>query len=204
MKKLIFTGERSLKSLLIVAGLLALTACSSPQVRFHTLMQAPGQPSDQQTQVQGQADISVTSVTVPAQVDRSELVIRKDDSELLILSSDWWSASLGEEIRSALVAGFGPGGTDAPRVGLRLQITRFDSVPGGHAWLDARYRVTAEDSDGNRQLSCSARLQTAASAVDGRTVEALVIAQQENLRLLNEHITTAASRLVAGRGCPAG
>ena len=202
MKQSICPGLVPMKTLLMLTAVLALAACTSPQVRFHTLMQAPGQQPAQQTQAHGQADISVTSVTVPAQVDRSEMVIRKDDSELLVLSSDWWSASLSEEIRSALVAGFGPGRTDAPRVGLRLQITRFDSVPGEQAWLEARYRVTAEDGDGNRQLSCSARLRTAASAGNGETVGALVMAQQENLRLLSEQIMAAASGLSAGRGCP--
>ncbi len=198
MKQSIFNAMMALKNLLIVAGLLALAACTSPQVRFHTLMQPPAQ----QIQGYGQADISVTSVSVPAQVDRSELVIRKADSELLVLSSDWWSASLGEEIRSALVAGFGPGATDAPQVGLRLQITRFDSVAGEQAWLEARYRVTAMDDEGKRPLTCSARLRTAAAAADGETVDTLVLAQQENLRLLSEHIMQAASGLVAGHGCP--
>lgn len=204
MKQSIFTGMMALKNPLVLTGLLALAACASPQVRFHTLMQAPGNQPAQQMPGRGQADISVTSVTVPAQVDRSELVIRKDDSELLVLSSDWWSASLGEEIRSALVARFGPGGTDAPRVGLRLQITRFDAVPGEQAWLEARYRVTAREGEGKkRQLSCSARLRTAASVGDGGTVDALVRAQQRNLRLLGDHIMTAASGLAAGLGCPA-
>lgn len=203
MKQSTCPGMVPMKTLLMLAGVLVLAACTSPQVRFHTLMAPPGQHPAQQTRAPGQADISVTSVTVPAQVDRSELVIRKDDSELLVLSSDWWSASLGEEIRSALVAGFGPGRTDAPRVGLRLQITRFDSVPGEQAWLEARYRVTAEDGDGNRQLSCSARLRTAASAGDGETVDALVMAQQENLRLLSAQIMAAAGALATGQGCPA-
>lgn len=204
MKQSILPGMMSLQGLLVVVGLLVLGACTSPQVRFHTLMQAPGDQSAQKMPAHGQADISVTSVTVPAQVNRSELVIRKDDSELLVLSSDWWGASLGEEIRSALVAGFGPGRTDAPRVALRLQITRFDSVPGERAWLEARYRVTEQGGDGNRQLSCSARLRTVVAAGDEGTIGALVMAQQENLRLLSEQIMAAASGLAAGRGCPAG
>lgn len=192
----------ALKTLLVLAGVLAFTACTSPQVRFHTLMPAPGQHPGKPLEADVQADISVTSVTVPAQVERNELVLRKDASELVVLSSDWWSASLSEEIRSTLVAGFGPGGTDAPRVGLRLQITRFDSVPGEQAWLEARYRVTAQDGGDNSQLSCSAQLRTAASADNGDTVSALVMAQQENLRLLSEQIMTAASGLATGRGCP--
>ncbi len=195
---------------LLLAGAMTLTACTSPQVRFHTLMPAPGQqPAQQptrqpiqQTEAAGQADISVTSVSVPAQVERSELVLRKGISELVVLSSDWWSASLSEEIRSALVAGFGPGATEAPRVGLRLQITRFDSVPGRHAWLEARYRVTAQDGEGDRRLSCSARLRTAVSDAGDSPVDGLVLAQQENLRLLIEHIMMAASGLAVERGCP--
>lgn len=188
----------SLTSLLVLAGVLTLAACASPQVRFHTLTPAPGQ----QTEADGDADISVTSVTVPAQVDRPELVVRKGASQLVVLSSDWWGASLAEELRSALVAGFGPGRTEAPRVDLRLQVTRFDSVPGEQAWLEARYRVTAQDGEVRPQLSCSARLRTAVADTEGGSVKALVEAQQENLRLLIEHIMTAASGLATERGCP--
>ena len=188
----------SLVSLLAVLAVLTLTGCASPQVRFHTLMPAPGQ----QPVADGQADISVTSVTVPAQVDRSELVVRKDASELVVLSSDWWGASLSEEIRSALIAGFGPGGTAAPRVELRLQVTRFDSVAGQAAWLEARYWVTARKGEGDRRLSCSVRLRTAASASDGGAVESLVLAQQDNLRTLATQIMAAASGLATGQGCP--
>ena len=203
MKQWNFAGLMPLQSLLVLMGLLALGACTSPQVRFYTLMQVPVEQPAHRTPARDQADIRVTSVTVPAPVDRNELVIRENDGELLVLASDWWGASLSEEIRSALVASLGFGGTDAPRVGLRLQITRFDSVPGEQAWLEARYRVTAQGGDGNRQLSCSVRLQTAASAGDGETVVALVMAQQENLRLLSKHIRSAAGGLAAGRGCPA-
>lgn len=202
MKQSICRIRMSLKRLLVVAGAVTLAACTSPQVRFHTLMPAPGQQPSQQMEVEGQADISVTRVSVPAQVERSELVMRKGVSELVVLSSDWWSASLGEEVRSALVAGFGPGATEAPRVGLRLQITRFDSVPGKHAWLEARYRVTAQDGEGDHQLSCSARLRTAVSDAGNDPVDALVLAQQENLRMLINRIMRAASGLAAGRGCP--
>lgn len=198
MKQIKGRPLNSAKFLLILAVILALAACASPQVRFHTLMPAPGQAPE----MGDGADISITSVTVPAQVDRSELVVRKDASELVVLSSDWWGAPLGEEIRSALVASFGPGGTKAPRVELRLQVTRFDSVPDGQAWLEARYRVTALEGEDNRQLSCSTRLQAPASAAEGGTVDALVLAQQENIRALASQIMTAASGLAAGRSCP--
>lgn len=188
----------SLKKLLVLASVLTLAACASPQVRFHTLMPAP----EPQAESDRSANISVTSVTVPAQVDRTELVVRKKASELVVLSSDWWGASLGEELRSALVAGFGPGGTEAPRVELQLQIIRFDFVPGEQAWLEARYRVTALDGEDNRRLSCSARLRTAVSDAEGQMVSSLVLAQQENLQELIGQILTAASGLAAGRACP--
>ncbi|MDY6798889.1 MAG: PqiC family protein [Pseudomonadota bacterium] len=188
----------SLITMLALAGTLMLTACASPQIRFHTLMPAPG-PSKE---INADAHISVNRVTVPAQVNRSELVVRKNAGELMVLASDWWGAGLPEELRSSLAAGFGPGGTETPRVGLRLQVTRFDFVPGEEAWLEARYRVTALDGDNKRRLSCSVSLRTAVPEDAGDQLEALVLAQQENLRRLIRHITKAASSLATEQECP--
>lgn len=190
--------RQSLTTMLALAGALMLTACASPQVRFHTLMPAPG-PSQG---ISADAHISVDRVTVPAQVNRSELVVRKNASELMVLASDWWSAGLPEELRSSLVAGFGPGGADTPRVGLRLQVTRFDFVPGEEAWLEARYRVAALEEDNKLRLSCSVRLRTAVAEDAGDQLEALVLAQQENLRRLIRHITKTASGLTTEQECP--
>ncbi|WP_404365674.1 membrane integrity-associated transporter subunit PqiC [Marinobacter sp.] len=189
----------SARVLLVLTAVLALGACSSPQVRFHTLMPQPGQQMEDESAV----DLVISSVMVPAQVDRSELVVRKDASGLVVLSSDWWGASLAEELRSALVAGFGPGGQEAPRVNLRLQVTRFDSVPGKHAWLEARYQLTGSGNNGKQQLSCSARLRTGVSGEQSQVVEALVLAQQENVRMLAAQILAAARGLGSGQGCPA-
>lgn len=173
-------------------GLVAfLGGCASPDVRFHTLMPPPGQDL---RQGDGPGAVEVEPVLVPAPMDRSELVVRQGDTGLVVLSSDWWGATLAEEIRSALVARLaaaGAGGGQPLRLSVR--VTRFDTVAGEGAWLSARYRL---ESGGAAPLRCSAELHTLA---DGG-VETLVAAQQANVAALADQILTPAR---SGQGrCP--
>jgi uncharacterized lipoprotein YmbA len=174
--------------------LLTISACSSQPVRFHTLMQPPGKSIT----AQNQAEIRIDNVLVPAAVDRSELVVRQGPTDLVVLSSDWWGASLSEEIRSALTARFATAAGNSSVVSARIQVTRFDVIAGEGAWLESRYRLTGAGPEGRDTLQCASRLH---SDADSR-VTSLVKAQQENLEILATEMLAAAVNLTEGKSCP--
>lgn len=164
----------------ILCLLILLGGCAGPTVQFHTLMPAPGERLERPSEA---GSMQVEQVLVPAFVDRSELVVRQGDTGLVVLSSDWWGATLPEEIRSALMArlALGPGLEDPVRVSVR--VTRLDAVVGEGAWLSARYLL----SNGEQRLRCTARLHTSA----GEGVESLVAALQTTVARLAGEIVTA-------------
>ncbi|WP_166256867.1 PqiC family protein [Marinobacter salicampi] len=188
----------SFRALMVFMLLASLGACTSPQVRFHTLVPlAEGEITNSEKIPADVSSLRLESVTVPPQVDRSEVVLRTDDSSLAIMGSDWWGASLSEEIRSALetrFARFKAGNSETP-VRVRVEIIRFDLVSNQYALLEARYQVLRQ---GDGQLTC----KVVASAQAGHEINSLVIAQQSNLALLARHAMAASRALTEGGGCP--
>ena len=94
---------------LLIAGLLPLfCGCSSAPLHYHTLV--PSQPGQRAS-----ANIRIERVSLPPQVDRSQLVIRQGSSGLVILETEWWGANLTDEFQSALQDQLGaPAGGTAP------------------------------------------------------------------------------------------
>ncbi|BBP83112.1 lipoprotein [Pseudomonas sp. Pc102] len=164
--------------LVLSAALLLLAACRSDPINFHTLtpLQAgDGRPAG--------ADIQIEGISVPPQVDRPQIVIRQGDSGLVILETEWWGASLVDELSSALENQLA--NSSLPRrASVRLDVQRFDSVPGRYALLDVRWRLRPTDAGDKALLSCRSTLQTPA----GPSIDALVIAHQKNIERLAEAI----------------
>jgi len=174
----------------LLVALVALGACRSDPIQFHTLTPAQPAPSSHVAA----DEILIESVSVPPQVDRPQLVIRQGDSSLAILETQWWGATLVDELRSALIDQLS--NTRAARkLSLRVDVQRFDSVPGQYALLDAKWRLRARES--NTQLTCRSTLQTAA----GSSINDVVIAQQANVKRLVALISQAATS--ASVACPA-
>lgn len=172
--------------MLLLAGLFPMMwGCSSAPIHYHTLVPAqPGGPASGQ--------VKVERVSMPPQVDRSQLVIRQGGSGLAILETEWWGANLVDEFRNALEDQLGAPGSGAAL--LRVDVQRFDSVPGQYALLDARWRLQRRGSD--KPLVCRSSLQTPA----GPSVEALVVAQLTNLRKFAEQVAQANAG--GGTRCP--
>ena len=162
-----------------------LAACRSDPIHYHTLI--PQQPAPASS-----VDIQLEQVSVPPQVDRPQVVIRQGNSGLAILETEWWGASLADELRNALVNQF-VSSTAQPRQGLRVEVQRFDSVPGQYALFDARWRLRA----GNAVLNCRSVIQTPA----GTSIDDLVLAHQQNLKRFTELVSQAASG--GASHCPA-
>ncbi|MHC8372106.1 PqiC family protein [Pseudomonas sp. MDT1-85] len=174
----------------LVTALLLLTACRSDPIQFHTL--TPTQLSG----ASGGAEIQIEGITVPPQVDRPQIVIRQGNSGLAILETEWWAASLVDELRSALVDQLVNSNLQH-RVSLRLDVQRFDSIPGQYALIDVKWRLRSLGNADAAQVTCRSTLQTAS----GPSIDDLVAAHQNNVKRLAATISQAATG--ASRGCPA-
>ncbi|MDI3357998.1 PqiC family protein [Pseudomonas sp. UYIF39] len=176
----------------LVTALLLLTACRSEPIQFHTL--TPAQPSGNSRT--SAADIQIEGLSVPPQVDRPQIVIRQGNSGLAILETEWWGASLSDELRSALVDQL-VNSNPQRKVSVRLDVQRFDSIPGQYALIDVKWRLRHFGESDNALITCRSTLQTPS----GPSIDELVTAQQNNVKRLAALINQAASG--TSRGCPA-
>ncbi len=164
--------------------LIWLGGCSSTPNNYHTLV--PAQP------VQGGSQhVLVSRVSLPPQVDRPQLVVRQGSSGLAILETEWWGANLVDEFRSALQDMLG-GPVSGPSTVLRVEVQRFDSVPGQYASLDTLWRLKRP---GEPAITCRTSVQTVAD----NSINNLVNAHQANLRKLANAVRATAA---PGRPCP--
>ncbi|WP_371260980.1 membrane integrity-associated transporter subunit PqiC [Pseudomonas sp. P97.38] len=174
------TGARLMPLKLIgLAIALLLVACRSDPIHYHTL--SPAQPAGPS---RSNVDIQVEQVSVPPQVDRTQMVIRQGNSALAILETEWWGASLADELHSSLDEQLNNPGA-AKRL-LRVDVKRFDSIPGRYARMDVQWRLRGTQSP---TLTCRSSLQTPA----GGSIDALVSAHQNNVRQLVGLVEQAAT-----------
>ncbi len=136
----------------LLTGLLLLTACRSEPIQFHTL--TPVQRSNASLTAGG--EIRIESITVPPQVDRPQIVIRQGDSGVAILETQWWAASLVDELRSALVDQLA---SSRKNLAVRIEVQRFDSTPGQYALLDVKWRLRQTGTDERTPLTCRTVVQ---------------------------------------------
>jgi hypothetical protein len=183
---------------------LLLAACgTAPPPRFHTLMPAvhrAGPPP-------GGLGLAwqMAPVTVPAQVDQPQWVVRRADDTLAVLEQERWIAPLQDELRGALVehlsAQLGPPGARAAP-GHRdwrvvLDVRRFDTTPA-RSLMVAEWALQAAAGE-TAALRCSSRVEQTALAGD---IAALAAAHRLALAQLAGHIGQAL-RDVDGSGAAA-
>ncbi|WP_233983133.1 PqiC family protein [Pectobacterium versatile] len=188
-----------------------LSACSSTQVRYHTLL-APASPVATLSPMANTTHaalffIDVLPVGVPAQIDTSQLVIRQGDSGAVVLDNDRWLSPLSEEIRTALSADLTQRlntqdvsdlvrSADTPVVRIHLQVRRFDSWPSQSVTFDADWSLSAVGKEDERaRLIC--RSQFTEQAAGGDT--AMLHAQQQVITRLAEQIAATATRWMPDR-----
>ncbi|TCV66464.1 membrane integrity-associated transporter subunit PqiC [Pseudomonas fluorescens] len=170
----------------LVAVTLLLGACRSDPIHYHTL--SPAQPTGPS---RSGVDIQIEQVSVPPQVDRTQMVIRQGNSGLAILETEWWGASLADELHSSLDEQLNNPG--APKSSLRVDVQRFDSIPGRYARMDVQWRLRNLGGD-TRLLTCRSSLQTPA----GASIDELVTAHQQNVQQFVGLVEQAAVR----KACP--
>ncbi|MFJ2709299.1 membrane integrity-associated transporter subunit PqiC [Pseudomonas sp. NPDC087346] len=165
----------------VLAACLLLGACRSDPISFHTLtpVQLPNTRAGTQ--------IPIEAITVPPQVDRPQIVIRQGNSGLAILETQWWGASLADELRSALTDQLSNAGGRG-NVSVRLDVQRFDSIPGQYGLIDVKWRLRPVGATDSGLLTCRSTLQTPS----GPSIDDLVSAQQNNVKRLAALISQAA------------
>lgn len=148
-----------------------LAACSAvAPVRFHTLLPA-ARSAGPLPDSNGLA-WQLPPVTIPAQVDQPQFVVRRADDTLAVLEAERWIAPLQDEIRAALLEHL------SARVGLPgarpaagrhdwrvvVDVSRFDSAPG-RSLLVVDWSLLAAAGDAVA-LRCRGRFEQPALAAD--------------------------------------
>lgn len=192
-----------------LAALAALSGCAgSPPVRYYTLT-APEQAGDQafarageQAPAAASYAVDVAPVSVPAQADLPQLMLRSGSGELTAQYSDRWSGPLPSELRNALslaltrqlgvpdVRRLAPS-PDLPVWRVQVDVQRFDASTAGPAVIDATWRVRPLQGTG-AGLLCRTRVETPVTMPAGSTgLEPVVVAEQKAVALLGRTIASA-------------
>lgn len=188
------------KSVHVLAAslVLALTACSSVPVHYHTLLS----PQSDGSAVHANAPflLNVLPVGIPAQLDQSYLVVRQGQNGVAVLDNERWASAFGDEVRSALsaqltsqlatrdIAGL-PTPDGKPVITLKVQIRRFDAWPNRAVQLEATWSLGRLDGANTTHKIGQASLSEAAPG----DYTALVNAQQDVLRQLADKIAIDAN-----------
>ena len=186
----------------VLAGAALLGACaSSAAVRYHSLF---GAAADAAASAPAAFLIDVRPVTIPAQVDRPQLVVR-DGGGLLPLEQERWIAPLADEARAALSADLSralattdvagqPRPAGAKVLEVKVDLRRFESAPGAYAAVDAVWSVSAAEA-GRQSLVCSSRVRENV----GPGYDELVQGHRRALAAIAGRIASAARAYAADR-----
>lgn len=125
----------------------ALFGCATPlREQFYTLT-----PPRSVTAPAAAAIVVIDPITLPADVDRPQLVVSSGEHEVRILEQQRWAAPLQNAIPRVIAARLEAGGyrvvvypevaAITPHYRVNLAIQRFESTPGKQALVAARWNV---------------------------------------------------------------
>ncbi len=170
--------------------------CASKPSRFYTLSAAPSPPATP-------SDLSVTvgPVSVPAAVDRAQIVVTIGPNQVRLDEFNRWDAPLQSAIARVvaenLVAflgtprvGLSPQALTTPDYRVAIEVQRFESTLGEAATLDAIWTVSRA-KDG---LARTGRT-TAREATSDRSYDALAAAHSRAVARLSQDIADAVRAL---------
>lgn len=167
----------------VLVLLLAISGCSSPQIRYHTLV-LPAPSASQAKKVS--FAIELLPVGVPVQLDMKQVVVRQGDSNMQVLNNDRWLSTLGDEMHSALsteiaqrlgtqdVSGLSKA-DEKQVVRILIQIRRFDLWPGDQVRLEADWSLSTRKGDKRQFILCQSQLTQNAP---GNYLQVVSVAQQ--------------------------
>lgn len=195
---------RHLAAVIMLGGLGTLTAgCgSSPPSHFYTLSGTTTTPA-----ASSNLSVSVGPITIPAAVDRPQIVVSTSANQVELDEFNRWASPLGNNISRVvamnLVALLGtPNVTLFPQVlaadtdfRVAVEVQRFDSTPGESAVLDAVWTVRRA-KDGKTDTGRT----TVRETVSEKSIDALVAAHSRAIARLSQDVAAAVREL--GRATP--
>jgi uncharacterized protein len=183
--------------IVLCAAMALASGCASPPSRFYTLSGATANA----TAAAGPS-IAVGPVSIPAVVDRPEIVVTIGDNEVWLDEFNRWASPLADGISVAVVENLSAL-LSTPRVALLTQTTtfdvdfrvaievqRFESIPGSSALIDAVWNVRRV-KDG---VSMSGRAILRENAAD-RGYDALAAAHSRAVARLRQDVADAIRKL---------
>jgi uncharacterized lipoprotein YmbA len=181
--------KKQVEILISCAIIILIAGCaSSPPTRFYTLssISAPA------TTPQVNYSVSVGPVSVPAVVDRPQIVVRTGPNKVFIDEFERWASPLKEDIARIIVENlvsmlgtsqitlFPQSTATGASYRVMIDVLRFDSEPGKAAILDALWTVSsAKDGRSHRGRT------TLAEPTQGGDYAALVAAHSRALGQLS-------------------
>lgn len=143
------------------------------------------------------ATLAVGPVTVPAQVDRPQIVLDAGANQVRVDEFSRWAAPLADNITGVLVTNlaqrlpatdvwaYADTARPAAELSVVVQVQRFDIVPGDAALLDAVWSVQPAAGAPRRGQS---RVR---EPIDGSGIDAAVAAQSRALARVSDDIARA-------------
>lgn len=192
-----------------IALALGLSACASAPIHYYTLVPSASGPSTAvRTAVAAPFQFELLPVSIPVQVDQPQLVVRQGEQGVALLEGERWIAPLADEVRGALSTDLtrelhtqdvsGLPATGQPRLRIKVDLRRFDSVLGNYALIDAAWSLRA--LTGETTLTCTSHIIEPV----GPGYDALVQGHQQAFARLAGQIAQAAKPMAAGQkaDCP--
>ena len=188
-------------SCLLLALALCLGACGSPRVNFYTLQSPAAATAAPMPAAVAAADdyrVTVGPVTLPDMVDRPQMVVRVAPHQMVLLDQHRWAEPLKSEIPLVIAGNLAkllgtrevsvhPGGRNAGRnLRVRVDVQRFDSVPGDGATLEAYWSVASIGGNDIKTGRFAAHVP-----VQGPAYAALAEAHGKALEALSEELAAA-------------
>lgn len=185
-----------------IAFVATIAACATAPARFYTL--ASTATSD--GAASARYGVIVGPVSVPASVDRPELVVQVAPNRVELDEFNRWVAPLDESIARAIAGDLAvllgtqdvataPLANFNPAYRVTINVQRFESVPGQSALIDAVWAVRATRSGETRPGRTVAR-----ETVDGKDYDALAAAHSRALATVSADIAAAIRAAAASAG----
>ncbi len=183
--------------LLCILATLWTGCASTTQSHFYTLSPAL-KPAAPAAVAGGNFSISVGPVTVPATVDRPQIVVRVGPNQVDIDEFNRWASPLQNDIARVVAENLvlmlgAPDVTVFPQTTaagasyrVTISVLRFDSVPGGAATLDAVWTARGAKGDQSRTGRTTLSVPT-----QGSGYAPLVAAHSSALERLSEDVAEA-------------
>ena len=202
---------------LAVAWVALVVGCSSSKLpeRFHTLVPLdsaaiqlpPDAPRAASASASAPAGspvyVDVLPINIPPQVDHAQWAVRQPDDSLQLLEQDRWAAPLQDELRGAIVArltarwgavdvrGVAPPQSAVWRV--RVDVQRFESLPGREARIEAAWSVLSTQRGATALVCRGVYAEPAAQASIAALAEAHRRAVTRLADEIGQHIKTGST-----------